>query len=48
LGIVLLFVLRKYVRINYRSDESVSTVAPQRAEPNSLDLDYVDEAALRR
>ena len=49
LGVVLLFVFRRYVPINYGRTESKSTVRPN--EPpglTSLDLDYVDEAALRR
>ena len=48
LGIVLLFVLRKYVHINYRSDELVAAVEAEQSVPRSVDLDYVDEAVLRR
>ena len=48
LGIVLLFVLRKYVHINYRKEELVAVVEPEQSAPSSVDLDYVDEAALRR
>ncbi|CAB4800641.1 MAG: hypothetical protein F2735_05000 [Actinobacteria bacterium] len=48
LGIVLLFVLRKYLHINYRSEELVTVVEPEPPVPSSVDLDYVDEASLRR
>jgi hypothetical protein len=49
LGVVLLFVFRKFVPIEYRSAQPHA--APPLPEPTgltSLDLDYVDEAALRR
>lgn len=49
LGVILLFVFRRYVPIRYHAAEPHS--APPAPEPTgltSVDLDYVDEAALRR
>ncbi len=49
LGVVLLFVFRKFVPIDYRSAHPhAAPPLPEPAGLTSLDLDYVDEAALRR
>jgi hypothetical protein len=49
LGVALVFVFRKYVPITYDSPQPhAAPPLPEPAGLTSLDLDYVDEAALRR